>query len=287
MQLVSQVCRNVVIGMPSDRTTIRVLHKDQVPRFDKDFISDERFAGICTCIDRDFPTGRFTFLDVGGGIGGFTDRLLEGYPAATGHVLDNAAALLEKNAPNVRKMTQLGSIEDARTLFVEPIFDIIFFNFSLHHFVADSYLRTRQVQRRALADAVYLLKPEGRLSVVENFCDGYVPTLSGFLIFLLTSSKWLAPLTKALGAKTAGTGVCYLDGVVWQHEIAKAGFEVILTAVDATPPKMNLVRKRLLTIRDLRGGHIWARTSLRGVSTDGDVNLPTAEGPKNRTPSAK
>ncbi len=252
------------VGFMDDSTAvseeIRTLRKEQVQRFDKDFISDERFAGICACIDRDFPSGVFRFLDVGGGIGAFADRLLERYPEANGHVLDNSEPLLSRNVQHPRKVVQLGSIEDAPHLVAARGFDIVFFNYSLHHFVVDSYRRTRKVQRRAISDAASLLKSSGRLSIVENLCDGYIPPLSGLLIFTLTSSKMLAPLVKRLGAKTAGTGICYLDRRSWEREINQANFQVTAFAADSKAPKWGFIRKLLLLIRDLRGGHYWAKS---------------------------
>ena len=234
---------------------------DQIQVFDADFISDERLASIESCTERDFPDGVFSFLDVGGGNGGFTDRLLARFPQSQGTVLDNARVLLDRNVPSSRKTLVHGSVEDMETIFGEQRFDVVFFNFSLHHFVVPSYRTTRSFQRRALVASRNLLTPRGRVSVVENLCDGYVPGLSGFLVFFLTSNKIIAPVVRRLGANTAGVGVCFRDRHSWRAEMERAGFRVEHFEPEFYPNSLSRMKQILLLIRDIRGGNFWLAPS--------------------------
>jgi hypothetical protein len=95
------------------------LSEAQLTNFDHDFVDDELFASIASCLDARFPSGEFTFLDVGGGIGFFTDRILERYEKASGIVLDNAPILLEQNAAHPRKRLVL-EVRHCRPQAVAP-----------------------------------------------------------------------------------------------------------------------------------------------------------------------
>jgi SAM-dependent methyltransferase len=240
-----------------DGARILELPDDQILNFDLDFISDGRFAAITACLDRDFPSGSFRFLDVGGGNGAFADRLLEHYPLSRGTVVDNAKVLIDRNAPNPRKTLAHMSVEDMAAALGPDRFDVVFFNFSLHHFVVPSYRRTRELQRRALIASRPLLTEGGRVSVVENLCDGYVPGLSGYLIFTATSSKALAPIIRRLGSNTAGVGVCFLDRNGWRTEMRRAGFRVLDFDPERYENDLSRHKKALLLIRDLRCAHFW------------------------------
>src|SRR5438876_5406232 len=76
------------------------LTDDQLEAFDTESVNDQRWIPIHRCLDRDFPDGQFTFLDLGGGNGTFADRLLEDYPSSSGVVLDNSQLLLNRNKPH-------------------------------------------------------------------------------------------------------------------------------------------------------------------------------------------
>lgn len=62
-------------------------------------------------LDKDFPDGAFTFMDVDGGDGAFTDWLLEQYPLSFGIVVERFEHLLSKNKPSPRKDTVLAGYE--------------------------------------------------------------------------------------------------------------------------------------------------------------------------------
>lgn len=234
------------------------LDDEEIVTFDQDFVSDDRFASITTCIERDFPSGRFSFVDVGGGNGKFTDRLLDRFPNAEGHLVDNSALLVSRNARREQKTTHVISVEDMPRYFAGRTFDLVMFNYSLHHFVVRSYSATRGIQRTALRNAVELLGPNGRLSVLENLCDSFVPGFSGRFVHLLTTSHTLAPAVKRLGANTAGTGVCFLDRHEWRDEIQRAGFHVVHFEPEFYQHDVSKSKKRLLLMKDWRSGHYWA-----------------------------
>ncbi len=114
---------------------VRVLSDLQLAAFDHDCITDSAFENTASCLRSTFPNGKFFFLDVGGGRGFFADRVLTEFPLSRGIVLDNAASALQANVQNDRKGTLLGSGTELGKLFPSAMFDIVFFNFVLHHFV--------------------------------------------------------------------------------------------------------------------------------------------------------
>lgn len=204
---------------------VRKLTDQQVQTFaDNDYVTDELFAGICAAIVRDFPEGRFSFLDVGGGRGLFADRLLARFPNAEATVLDNSDLLLSLNTAHSRKRLVAASATEIVRHFGNGSFDIAFLNLSLHHFVAGSYGASRTLQRRVLKQVVKVLSPRGRVVVTENLFQGvFLDDLAGMLIYVLTSSKLLAPIIKRFGANTAGCGVCFLSESGWRREFRATG----------------------------------------------------------------
>ena len=77
------------------------LDDEQLQGFDTEYVTDQRWVPVKRCIDRDFPGGYFTFLDIGGGNGLFTDRILANYPKSTGVVLDNSAYYSARTSPTI------------------------------------------------------------------------------------------------------------------------------------------------------------------------------------------
>lgn len=240
---------------------LRPLENSQLQAFaDYDYISDELFSGIAAQIIRDFPDGRFAFLDVGGGCGYFADHLLGYFPQARATVLDNSELLLSQNSSNDRKRTVLASATDLVDRFAGRPFDLVFFNLSLHHFVASTYTKTRRMQREALTQALAVLAPGGRIIVTENLYDGTpADNLPGFLIYTLTSSKVLAPVIKRLGANTAGCGVCFLSARAWRNEFQRLGMlERAFSSEDWTERELwRALRQRLLGVRCVSRGFFW------------------------------
>jgi hypothetical protein len=236
---------------------IKKLDDQQVEAFDTEYVDDARWAPISSFINRDFPDGRFSFLDVGGGNGVFADRLLAEYPNATGMVLDNSAVLLSRNAPNPRKATLCTSAENVATL--NHKFDLISINWVLHHLVGHSYRESRQHQLSTLQALRGLLTERGRLSIYENNYLGWVfRDLPGRMIYELTSSKLLSPVVGKMGANTAGVGVCFLSQRQWFDTVGKAGFRLLeFTEPDRLTWPLRFVWKAGLHLRSIRVGHYW------------------------------
>jgi SAM-dependent methyltransferase len=202
------------------------LDLEQVQRFNKEYVTDAKWAVIRHCIDARFPSGDFTFLDVGGGNGVFTDRVLSNYPNATGILLDSSDYLIRSNAPHPRKQVILGDVA-LLTDYGIPEVDIVFSNWVLHHLVtSSSYAQSRRNIEAVVKAFLSILKPGGVLSVCENDFNGFIDAVPGRMIFALTSVKALAPLVKRLGANTAGVGVCFLSRQQWRRTFATCGYAV-------------------------------------------------------------
>jgi SAM-dependent methyltransferase len=230
------------------------LTDEQLAAFDTEYVDDRRWPSISNAISLDFPTGRFSFLDLGGGNGVFADRVLNHYPEATGTVLDASTMLLRKNTEHARKRVMHG--DAALLVGHEERYDIIFINWLLHHLVSrGSYRATRQNIRKALQAAKNLLLSDGRLSVFENDYDGFIDGAPGRLIFALTSSAVLAPLIRSMGANTAGVGVCFLSHREWEATFKSCGLHLLSYTADR--PWRNSARDRALLVKTRRCGHYW------------------------------
>jgi len=113
----------------------------------------------------DFINSDFTFLDIGGGNGIFTDKILETYPNSYGYLLDNSQSLLDINKEHPRKFLVNASAESLPEVFSDKKFDIIFMNLFLHHCVTNTFSDTLVTQRKMLETAHSLLDNNGRLVV--------------------------------------------------------------------------------------------------------------------------
>lgn len=238
---------------------MKKLSDEQVEAFDREYVDENRFRRICQAIDRDFPDGRFSFLDVGGGNGRFCDQLLARYPDAQGTVLDNSELLLARNRPHERKSLVFGSALELDS--VSGKFDVLALHWLLHHLVGSSYRESRANQLASLCAARGLLTARGRVSVFENDYVGWVPDpLPTLAIYQATASRLVAPLAKALGANTAGVGVCFNSREGWQAMLRDSG----LTLVDRAEPdewrrRLHWYTRVFMGLKDVRVGHYWLR----------------------------
>jgi hypothetical protein len=234
---------------------MKQLNDSQLENFDIDDVVDKRWEMIKTQIDREFPQGDFTFLDIGGGNGKFSDRLLMHYPKSQGTVLDNSEFLLTKNQTHSRKTLICDSVENLRNLTQK--YDLICLNWLLHHLVSDSYNLSRQNISLTLNTLVPLLSERGRVSIFENIYDGLLfDGLPSYLIFHLTSAKGIEKIIKALGANTAGVGVCFLSKQQWLTTIKKANLEVLQYS-DDDEWSISQFKKIFLHLGQIRKGHFW------------------------------
>ena len=225
--------------------------------FDSEYVKPKQWKHLRGLIDRDFGSRPFRFLDVGGGNGVFTDQLLDFYPKAEATLLDNAKLLLGRNKPNSRKKLICESVENLHEVCDGEQFDLISFNWVLHHFIVRGYRRTRQTQIDALRQAGDLLSERGRVSVFENIYTGSLfDNLPAWLVYELTTKKTIAPITRLLGANTAGVGVCFGSKAAWNRIIAAAGLAIDNYHPDERWP-VSPFRRVFLHVGSIRFGHYW------------------------------
>lgn len=238
---------------------MKQLEDSQLETFNTEYVTDQRWQIIKAQIDKDFPNGDFNFLDVGGGNGVFADRLLEYYPKSKGTVLDNAQVLLDKNQINPRKTIVCDSVENLNSIEIK--YDLICFNWLLHHLVGNSYSETRKNMSTAINAVIPLLTPYGRVSIFENMYNGLaIDGLPSKIIFTLTSSKAIAGVIKKMGANTAGVGVCFLSQKQWIETISKTGLK-LLKYTDDEKWTIPIKWQVFLHIGNIRCGHFWLTNS--------------------------
>jgi Predicted O-methyltransferase len=199
------------------------LNEEQLRYFDTEFVTPEMWVFAERWFREAFPEGRFSFLDIGGGNGCFTDSLLERFPNSTGVLIDNGEALVSANKPHPRKTVLLESALELERRFGGQRFDLVCFNWVLHHLVTSSYESTCRLQAEVLAGARSLLSARGRICIFENLYDGaIVDSAPGWMIYQLTSSTLLSPIVKQLGANSAGCGVCFRSSTQWESVFRQA-----------------------------------------------------------------
>jgi hypothetical protein len=240
---------------------MKQLEDSQLETFDKEYMADGRWEIIKEQINKDFPDGNFSFLDVGGGNGVFADRLLAEYPNSTGSVLDNSQLLLSKNQLNHRKTIICDSVENLNN--IKEKYDLILFNWLLHHLVGNSYLETRRNISTAIKSVIPFLTSRGKISIFENMYDGLIfDSLPSRLIFSFTSNKAISFLVKKMGANTAGVGVCFLSQKQWVDTVKKINLNILKYSDDVSWP-MPIKLQILLHLGNIRCGHFWLVPSVK------------------------
>ena len=238
-------------------TGLQYLQQHQIAKYDTEQVNDQRWEIVKTQIDRDFPDGTFSFLDVGGGNGRFADRVLSAYPESRGIVIDNARALIDGNTPHPRKELHCASVESVGDVLDQRRVDIVFVNWVLHHLVARSYRETTRYIDSLLTELRQHMSPRGRLSVFENMYDGLlIDNLPGRLVYRLTSSRGLAGLCRRLGANTAGVGVCFRSKRQWERRLGESGYRVMAYS-DAPGWSTSLPYRIVFHMGRVRFGHFW------------------------------
>ena len=197
------------------------------------------------------------FLDLGGGTGRLSDLLLATYESASAVVGDSSEVLLSRNQPHPRKTVLRVNASHLAEAFEPHSFDVIFVHRLLHHLVGDSYAETIRSIQEVLSQCAVILKPHGRLSVIENIWDGrFYDELSGRLLYHATSSRLFAPVARRMGANTAGTGVCYLSDRLLVRLLRQGGFSVETHQILAVPWFPWYVRYPAL-LKRARSVHYW------------------------------
>ncbi|HWR26728.1 MAG TPA: class I SAM-dependent methyltransferase [candidate division Zixibacteria bacterium] len=235
------------------------LSDEQLIAFDREYVNERRWSPIKKCIECDFPDGRFTFLDIGGGNGIFADRVLANYPNAKGFVLDSSRLLLERNKPDYRKHLILDNALQLEH-FVQKKVDIVFCNWLLHHLVAQSsYSGSRENITHVLSSMSKVLNDRGRISIYENIYNGsLIDNAPSWIVYRLTSAKSIARWIKKRGANTAGVGVCFLSLKQWCYTLRQLGLEIIDYTNDDIW-KIPWTWRIFLHIGHIRCGHFWLK----------------------------
>ncbi|WP_194931645.1 class I SAM-dependent methyltransferase [Lysobacter niastensis] len=239
---------------------VKRLSDAQLEAFDTEHVSPALWDMLVRRIDAQFPHGRLRFLDVGGGSGRFADRLLARYPHAHGVVLDNSRLLLARNKPHARKFLIEESAENIGLL--DGGYDLVFFNWVLHHLVGFDYRESVENVVRTVHDAAYLLSDRGHISIFENVYDGLlVANAPSHIIFRLTSANAIAPLIHRLGANTARIGVCFQSKRAWERILHEAGMATVGFDEDEHKP-VPWPWKAFLHVGNLRCGLFWGTSVL-------------------------
>jgi hypothetical protein len=237
--------------------TIKQLSDDQLATFDVEYVTEPLWALLVRQIDAAFPDGEFSFLDIGGGNGVFADRLLAAYPRARGTVLDNSRLLLDRNKADPRKTLLELSAEHLDR--IGQRYDMVFFNWVLHHLVGDGYRASVAHVDDTLRKAAALLTPRGRISIFENMYDGLlVDNAPSRIIFGLTSSRAIAPVIRRLGANTASLGVCFQSKASWQRILRRVGAQAIDYGEDGRWP-IPWSWRTFLHVGSIRCANFWFR----------------------------
>ncbi|MDR1671425.1 MAG: class I SAM-dependent methyltransferase [Alistipes sp.] len=196
---------------------MKQLSTAQLEAFDTEYVRGAGWDAVTTAIDRDFPSDEFTFMDIGGGNGVFTDRILERYPRSRALLLDNAAGLLSINKPHPRKTIIDDTAANLASHLSDNTVDLVFINWVLHHLVSPTWRGTRG-NVTTLLGALASDANVRRVCVFENSYNGLVfNNLPGRLIFESTSLKWLSGFTRRMGANTAGVGVAFRSRRAWER----------------------------------------------------------------------
>jgi SAM-dependent methyltransferase len=242
--------------------TLNKLSQEQVAVYDAELVDERGMEIICSTIDRHFPDGCFSFLDVGGGNGAFADRILERYPSARGMVIDSSDLMISRNAVRPRKEAVL--CDAAEIAARGGVFDLIFCNLVLHHLVTTgSYSRTRENVERVLAGLAACLSESGCISVYEMEFNGVIDDFPGRAIFALTSSKLLAPVVRRLGGNTAGVGACFRSHKAWQKLFGGVGLELADRTRNGTTFPGGEFKCRMLLVDDCGFVHYWLKPRSR------------------------
>lgn len=193
--------------------------------------------------------GKGVVVDIGGGAGFFAERVNAelGYPVRVIDMDPESVALCTARSVPSR-------VGDALNPPIAGDEACICFNLILHHLVADDEARTRSLQIGALKA---WKDRETPIFVNEYIYESYVGTLSGRLIYAITSSRLLSAVAgfaarfiPAFRANTFGVGVRFRSHDEWMALFREAGFAAEAVRVGADEEvKLPL---RLLLIKAIR-----------------------------------
>jgi len=240
---------------------IKQLNADQLESFNTEYVNGVFWDAVVNQIDKHFTTGKFTFLDIGGGNGVFTDRILMHYPQSEAFLLDNASNLIEINTQHPRKTIILDSVENLEKYLNIYSIDIVFINWVLHHLVSNTYTNTRI----NIANILLIIKRNERikyLAIFENMYNGSVfDSLPSKLIYQITSLKSIKLLARKMGANTAGIGVCFLSKKMWIKLFCNIFGDANINVIDFHFWEVPVIRKIFLHIKNIYMSLFWIKNN--------------------------
>lgn len=241
---------------------LKQLDADQLETFNTEYVNGKFWDAIVDLIDKYFATGEFTFLDIGGGNGVFTDRVLNHYPLSKAVLLDNASNLIEINAKHPKKTIIQDSVENLENYLNAYNIDIVFINWVLHHLVSGTYKKTRS----NIANTLTIIKRNKQIkyvSIFENMYNGILfDSLPSRLIYHITSLKSVKILTRKMGANTAGIGVSFLSKKMWLELFGSIFGKENINVIDFHFWNVPVIRKIFLHIKNIHFSLFWIRNEL-------------------------
>lgn len=203
----------------------------------------------------------WSMLDVGGGSGILCDYLHQRFPQSRATILDISSDLLDANVRAPWKTMVKGSATEIASHFQHGSFDLVCLHYVLHHIVDGRYCSSGKQVQETLHQVRDALAPDGRLSLFEMSYIGWpVKSLSGRIIFELTSNPLLGILARKFGANAGGVGVRFLPEAAWRDMLAGSGFRV-LEVVRAEPFRFPLYVRAPLALRVAQPVHFWCGKS--------------------------
>ena len=243
----------------TNRNELKQLSTDQLESFNTEYVNGKFWDAVVDLIDKYFITGKFTFLDIGGGNGVFTDRVLKHYSQSEAILLDNASNLIEINTKHPRKTIIQDSVENLENYLTVYDIDIVFINWVLHHLVSDTYKKTRNNMINTLA----IIKQNEHvkyLAIFENMYNGIlIDSLPSKLIYHITSLKSVKLLTRKMGANTAGVGVSFLSKKMWIKLFSAIFDKNNINVIDFHFWEVPIIRKVFLHIKNIHMSLFWIR----------------------------
>jgi len=236
---------------------LKQLDETQLESFNTEYVNGVFWDAIVNLLDKYFSTSKFTFLDIGGGNGVFTDRILEHYPLSEAILLDNASNLIEINTQHPRKTIIMDSVENLENYLNSFNIDVVFINWVLHHLVSDTYKKTRN----NIANILTIINRNKQIkyvSIFENMYNGFlIDSLPSRIIYQLTSLKSIKLLTRKMGANTAGIGVSFLSKKMWITLFGSIFGKTNIYVIDFHYWKIPVVRKIFLHIKNIHMSLFW------------------------------
>lgn len=227
----------------------KILAAEQLTEFyHNDFLSAQ-IRDFKDCFDVESKPVAGVIIDIGGGVGYFADAIKSD--------LGRAVRVIDMDPLSIQKCRQKGlDAEIGDCIKLKPKGDetIVCFNLILHHLVADTEKATKMLQSRALHN---WLGNSRKIFVNEYIYESYIPDVSGWLIYQITSSRVLSAIGKlvsrvipVLRANTFGTGVRFRSHSEWIRIFTNEGFQVTKTIIGINE-RVDLPL-RMLLIKNIR-----------------------------------